>query len=161
MILLPLPCERWEILQATLPTIWLNRNWSIDNFVPKVRKAKQERARLSVPRIPPVLLPTLPANPHLAARLHNLGGGGSCRCSREVQTQALRSADHWSLASKCSPKYTEQSILNAYKEAIRNANHFIYIENQFYISWMEKSQRQLVQNGITQAIYDRVVSAYR
>lgn len=146
-----------------------------------MRKAKHERKRLTVTRTPPVLLPTSPVNPRLAARLQKLGVSDCCRSGQElssnVRMQALRSAGHWSLVSTRgarmnsvtagtpSPSHTEHSILNAYLEVIRTAHHFIYIENQFYISWMSvpdgEEKDKIVQNRITQAIYDRVVSAYR
>ncbi|KAM7535700.1 hypothetical protein Aperf_G00000096516 [Anoplocephala perfoliata] len=144
------------------------------------RKAKHARKRLSVSHVPPVLIPMQPANPDLAARLHQLGGGGSCELSANLpqpslRTQALRSVSHWSLVSVRDAKAntltvsedsnyanTEHSIENAYVEVIKSAEHFIYIENQFFISFMEDSDpRARVRNKISQAIYDRVVRAYR
>ena len=49
-----------------------------------------------------------------------------------VQCQVLRSACSWSLGTRDELK--EASIHTAYIEAIANAKHFIYIENQFFIS---------------------------
>ncbi|VDM16134.1 unnamed protein product [Hydatigera taeniaeformis] len=143
----------------------------------KVRKTKHIRSLTSC--IPPILLPTLPANTSLAERLHELGGTciSDSETTRQVRLQALRSAGHWSLVSTRGVKanavttssstssHTEHSILTAYIEAIREAEHFVYIENQFFISWVDASdgaeKNRLVKNQIAQAIYDRVVRAHR
>ncbi|VUZ38993.1 unnamed protein product [Hymenolepis diminuta] len=145
------------------------------------RKAKRERKRFSVSRIPPVLIPMEPANPKLAARLHKLGGVGSCCDSlispqTALKTQALRSVSHWSLVSTRGAKAnmiacrkdidarvnTEHSIQDAYVKAISSAENFIYIENQYFISFMQDPDSSpSVRNKITQAIYDRVVRAYK
>ncbi|EHK22401.1 uncharacterized protein TRIVIDRAFT_81710 [Trichoderma virens Gv29-8] len=54
---------------------------------------------------------------------------------------------------------TEHSIANAYVSAITNAKHFVYIENQFFIT--ATSDEQLpVANKIGAAIVDRIVRAY-
>ena len=44
-----------------------------------------------------------------------------------VRAQIVRSSDDWS-----SGILTEHSIQNAYCEVIRNAEHYVYIENQFF-----------------------------
>lgn len=44
-----------------------------------------------------------------------------------VHAQIIRSSGDWS-----SGILTEHSIQNAYSELIRNAQHFVYIENQFF-----------------------------
>ena len=44
-----------------------------------------------------------------------------------VHAQIVRSSADWS-----SGILTEHSIMNAYKEIIRNAKHLVYIENQFF-----------------------------
>ncbi|KAH9284142.1 Phospholipase D1 [Echinococcus granulosus] len=142
--------------------------------VHRVREVKRKRKHASTLRIPPILLPTPPHNTPLAARLHELGGSCSSggKSARAVRMQALRSASHWSLESTRGVKandvttasstssHTECSILNAYIEAICTAQHFIYIENQFFISWVGAEKNQLVENQIAQAIYDRVVRAH-
>lgn len=45
-----------------------------------------------------------------------------------VNAQIVRSSDDWS-----SGILTEHSIQNAYCELIRSAEHYVYIENQFFI----------------------------
>lgn len=44
-----------------------------------------------------------------------------------VHAQVVRSSCDWS-----SGILTEHSIQNAYSEVIRQANHYVYIENQFF-----------------------------
>lgn len=44
----------------------------------------------------------------------------------------------------------------AYIDLIKNSEHFIYIENQFFVSYAEKGQ---VTNKIAQAIADRIERA--
>lgn len=55
---------------------------------------------------------------------------------------------------------TEKSIANAYIEIITNAKHFIYIENQFFITATCDAQKP-VGNKIGKAIVDRIVRAHR
>ena len=52
-----------------------------------------------------------------------------------LRMQALRSASNWSLGRL----NTESSIYSCYCELIKNAQNFIYIENQFFISSTSKT----------------------
>ena len=72
-----------------------------------------------------------------------------------VNIQFLRSVDKWSAGQE-----REASIQNAYLDAIRNARHFIYIENQFFISSQEGFWRK-VQNRIQSALVERIVRAHK
>uniref|UniRef100_A0A674AVF3 Phospholipase n=1 Tax=Salmo trutta TaxID=8032 RepID=A0A674AVF3_SALTR len=63
----------------------------------------------------------------------------------------LRSVDRWS-AGTC-----ESSILNAYIHTIENSEHYIYIENQFFISCADGKN---VHNGIGDAIVKRILRAH-
>lgn len=45
--------------------------------------------------------------------------------------QIIRSACYWSVGLD---KNHENSILNAYYDLIDNSKHYIYLENQFFIS---------------------------
>ncbi|CAH1798486.1 unnamed protein product [Owenia fusiformis] len=67
--------------------------------------------------------------------------------------QILRSADTWSAGIQ----HTETSIYQAYIKAIQLAKHYIYIENQFFIS---VSGHPVVENAIGDAIYERIVKAH-
>ncbi|XP_061608303.1 phospholipase D1 isoform X2 [Phyllopteryx taeniolatus] len=72
--------------------------------------------------------------------------------SKEAKVQVLRSADRWS-AGTC-----ENSILNAYIHTIESSQHYIYVENQFFISCADG---KTVHNGIGDAIVNRILRAYR
>lgn len=69
--------------------------------------------------------------------------------------QVLRSVDKWSVGQP-----HEASIYNAYLHAIQNAEHFIYIENQFFISSQKGSFRN-VRNEILSTLVDRIYRAYK
>jgi phosphatidylserine/phosphatidylglycerophosphate/cardiolipin synthase-like enzyme len=61
----------------------------------------------------------------------NVESEKSNRLKSNVSCQILRSAANWSVGLD---KNHEQSILNAYYDLIDNAKHYIYIENQFFVS---------------------------
>ncbi|CAG8443136.1 7205_t:CDS:10, partial [Diversispora eburnea] len=71
--------------------------------------------------------------------------------------QILRSSASWSLGLA----ETEHSIKNAYIETITNAKHFIYIENQFFITATKESDDYPIKNLIGKAIVERVIKAYK
>jgi phospholipase D1/2 len=72
-----------------------------------------------------------------------------------VHAQLIRSSGDWSMG--IDPH--EQSIQNAYCELIRNAKHYVYIENQFFITATGKNDTNPVHNQIGAAMVDAVVSA--
>uniref|UniRef100_A0AAY4EZK6 Phospholipase n=1 Tax=Denticeps clupeoides TaxID=299321 RepID=A0AAY4EZK6_9TELE len=72
----------------------------------------------------------------------------------QAKVQVLRSASDWSAGIK----YTEQSIHTAYVNVIANSKHYIYIENQFFISCADN---KMVHNKIGDAIAERIIKAYR
>ncbi|RKU48974.1 hypothetical protein DL546_009487 [Coniochaeta pulveracea] len=72
----------------------------------------------------------------------------------QAQIQLTRSASQWSAGVK-----TEHSIQNAYIDAITNARHFVYIENQFFITATSDAQHP-VKNQIGRAIVDRIIRAH-
>lgn len=72
--------------------------------------------------------------------------------ARKANVQILRSADRWSTGT------CENSILNAYLQTIEKSEHYIYIENQFFISC---SDGRTVYNGIGDAIVNRILRAHR
>ncbi|OMJ91836.1 hypothetical protein SteCoe_5508 [Stentor coeruleus] len=75
--------------------------------------------------------------------LKELGEVGTCEC------QVIRSAGTWSLGLE----RPEHSIHTAYLNLIDEADHFIYIENQFFIS---STAGNPVKNSIAQALVDRI-----
>ncbi|KAL0933156.1 phospholipase d active site motif protein [Colletotrichum truncatum] len=74
---------------------------------------------------------------------------------QSANIQLTRSCTKWS-----SGHATEHSIANAYIDAITRAQHFVYMENQFFITATSKEQRP-VTNKIGRAIVDRIIRAHR
>ncbi|CCK69258.1 phospholipase D KNAG_0C01450 [Huiozyma naganishii CBS 8797] len=70
------------------------------------------------------------------------------------EIQILRSAGDWSLGLK----QTEKSIQNAYLKLISESQHYIYIENQFFIT-TSNWDGIVVENKIGDAIVDRIIRA--
>ncbi|KAI0226249.1 hypothetical protein L0F63_003778 [Massospora cicadina] len=75
---------------------------------------------------------------------------GNCRI------QVLRSSSEWS-----SGVEKENSIYNAYLECIRAAQHFIYIENQFFVTAAKGDPSYTVKNKIGKAIVERIKRAHQ
>uniref|UniRef100_A0A914HQS8 Phospholipase n=1 Tax=Globodera rostochiensis TaxID=31243 RepID=A0A914HQS8_GLORO len=74
--------------------------------------------------------------------------------THRVEVQVLRSCSHWSsLIDK-----TEDSIQQAYLSLIANARHYVYIENQFFVSMINNAD---VNNEICRVLCDRIIRAYR
>uniref|UniRef100_A0A674IXN4 Phospholipase n=1 Tax=Terrapene triunguis TaxID=2587831 RepID=A0A674IXN4_9SAUR len=71
-----------------------------------------------------------------------------------ANVQVLRSAADWSAGIK----YHEESIHNAYVSVIENSKHYIYIENQFFISCADD---KVVSNKIGDTIARRILKAHR
>ncbi|KAF2435365.1 phospholipase D [Tothia fuscella] len=95
----------------------------------------------------PFLIP--PAD-FIPADIEALGLAGTC------QVQILRSACTWSLGIL---NKAECSIMNAYVDMIKRSDHFIYIENQFFITSCEIGGTMIV-NGIGDALVERIIRAY-
>ncbi|XP_045395620.1 phospholipase D1 isoform X2 [Lemur catta] len=74
--------------------------------------------------------------------------------SVHANVQLLRSAADWSAGIK----YHEESIHNAYIHVIENSKHYIYIENQFFISCADD---KVVFNKVGDAIAQRILKAHR
>ncbi|KAJ7134494.1 hypothetical protein C8R44DRAFT_770608 [Mycena epipterygia] len=71
------------------------------------------------------------------------------------EMQICRSAPPWSLGTT----KTEHSIQNAYLKAIQLSEHFVYIENQFFITSTVISDVK-VENKIGDAIVKRIIRAH-
>ncbi|QCE07301.1 phospholipase D [Vigna unguiculata] len=78
-----------------------------------------------------------------------VGPRTTCHC------QVIRSVSQWS-AGTSQP---EESIHTAYCSLIEKAKHFIYIENQFFISGL--SGDDTIQNRILEALYRRILQAHK
>ncbi|XP_040858866.1 phospholipase D1 isoform X2 [Ochotona curzoniae] len=72
----------------------------------------------------------------------------------KAKVQLLRSAADWSAGIK----YHEESIHAAYVNVIENSKHYIYIENQFFISCADD---KVVFNKVGDAIAQRILKAHR
>ncbi|CAI7594250.1 unnamed protein product [Penicillium pancosmium] len=94
----------------------------------------------------PFLLPPPDFN---AGDMEALGLEGTC------EVQILRSSSMWSTGT---PDVTEHSIMNAYVKLIEESDHFVYIENQFFISTCEIEGRK-IENLIGDALVERIVRA--
>lgn len=73
-----------------------------------------------------------------------------------VRLQIVRSATNWSHGLQ----YTEHSIQEAYIEIIGGAKHFVYMENQFFITATDDKQAPIL-NKVGRAIVDRILRAAR
>ncbi|KAK8147481.1 hypothetical protein G3M48_001562 [Beauveria asiatica] len=73
---------------------------------------------------------------------------------QNLNIQLTRSCTRWSSGHR-----TEHSIANAYVDAILKAQHFVYIENQFFIT-ATSSQQHPVVNKIGAAIVQRIQRAH-
>ncbi|KAG7238013.1 hypothetical protein INR49_031367 [Caranx melampygus] len=75
-------------------------------------------------------------------------------CKDCWKERVLRSAADWSAGIK----YHEESIHNAYIQVIAKSKHYIYIENQFFISCADN---RTVYNKIGDAIIERIIRAHK
>lgn len=98
-------------------------------------------------RLTPLLTPPPDLTPEMVKQL-NLDG--TC------EVQILRSAGSWSLGLK----EHEESIHQAYLKLIETSEHFIYIENQFFVTscFIDGTE---IQNRIGDALVDRIIRAHR
>lgn len=94
----------------------------------------------------PFLLPPPDFNPE---DLQALGLDGTC------EVQILRSTCWWSIGT---PDQTEHSIMNAYIKMIEQSEHFVYIENQFFVSSCEVEGTR-IENHIGDALVERILRA--
>ncbi|XP_042891431.1 phospholipase D1-like isoform X5 [Penaeus japonicus] len=74
----------------------------------------------------------------------------------KVSAQVLRSVGKWSAGLE----EEEASIFSAYVSLIRNAKHYIYIENQFFITCASSTGSRDVSNYIGHEIVERIVQAH-
>lgn len=114
------------------------------NKVRQFHPACAAAAQLEVKLAMSTLFHTFYRNIEVPSRLWD--GSGTCK------VQLLRSIGKWSTGTK-----EEVSIQNCYIDSINNAKHFIYIENQFFVSSTAGSD---VSNGIAAALVNRICAAH-
>ena len=73
-----------------------------------------------------------------------------------MSCQLVRSACKWSNGTP-----TEHSVANAYAKLIQSAQHFVYIENQFFITATGTHQDPVKNNLIGSALVERILRAAR
>ncbi|KAH0536430.1 hypothetical protein FGG08_006699 [Glutinoglossum americanum] len=93
----------------------------------------------------------LPPPDFVPADLEALGLDGTC------EVQILRSCSPWSIGTTA---LVEHSIMNAYIKLIEQSEHFVYMENQFFISSCEMEGTR-IENTIGDALVERIIRAYR
>lgn len=82
-------------------------------------------------------------------------GGSYIGMGSGFSVQLCRSCAKWSHGVAI-----EHSIANAYIDTIRNSQHFVYIENQFFITATSDKQMP-IKNKIGAAIVERIIRAAR
>ncbi|CAK7267553.1 Phospholipase D1 [Sporothrix epigloea] len=92
----------------------------------------------------------LPPPDYQKEDLESLGLSGTC------EVQILRSASAWSLGITD----VECSIQTAYISMIEESEHFVYMENQFFITSTETLNVKIV-NRIGDALVERILRAHR
>ncbi|XP_034933646.1 phospholipase D1 [Chelonus insularis] len=121
------------------------------HFIQRWNAIKMEKAKLN--KAYPFLLPKSYRDcssntPFISSKLiHN------------VKCQVLRSVSSWS-AGFLESDAVEESIHEAYIEAITNSEKFIYIENQFFIT-LATMERSTVKNRIGETLLKRILRAHR
>nr|XP_058903909.1 phospholipase D2 isoform X2 [Kogia breviceps] len=113
------------------------------HFIQRWNFTKITKAKYKIPTYPYLL----PKSTSTANQLPFMLPGVQC-----TTVQVLRSVDHWSAGT------LENSILNAYLHTIRESQHFLYIENQFFISC---SDARTVLNKVGDEIVDRILKAHK
>jgi len=93
----------------------------------------------------------LPPPEFRPGELTQMGLTGTC------ELQICRSAGLWSLGT---PDRIEHSIQNAYLKAIQMSEHFVYIENQFFITSTIVNEVP-IENKIGDALVARIIRAHR
>jgi phospholipase D1/2 len=91
----------------------------------------------------------LPPPDYKMDELEALGLTGTC------EVQILRSASAWSLGIED----TESSIHSAYVKMIEDSEHFVYMENQFFITSTETMNTKIL-NRVGDALVDRIIRAH-
>ncbi|GBB96811.1 hypothetical protein RclHR1_02840008 [Rhizophagus clarus] len=96
--------------------------------------------------------------PQVKSYLYSNGMTISCHPDEGTcDVQIIRSSSTWS----CGLREVERSIQNAYIKIIEESQHFIYIENQYFITATKESSGYPVKNLIGKAIVDRIIRAHK
>ncbi|KAJ9643477.1 Phospholipase D1 [Coniosporium tulheliwenetii] len=145
---------------------WPGKDYSnprVQDFYALDKPYEEMYDRTKVPRMPwhdiamQIVAQAIASNAALASapdflegELKTLGLDGTC------EVQILRSAASWSIGT---PNRVECSIHNAYIKMIESSDHFVYIENQFFISSCEVEGVK-IENKIGDALVERIKRAH-
>ncbi|PWN31347.1 phospholipase D, partial [Meira miltonrushii] len=99
-------------------------------------------------RLMPFLIPPSDFSP---SDLKKFDLTGTC------EAQICRSAGPWSMGTANT---VEHSIQNAYLKSIQMSDHFVYIENQFFVTSTE-ARGTVIENMIGEALVSRIIRAER
>uniref|UniRef100_A0A1I8MGT7 Phospholipase n=1 Tax=Musca domestica TaxID=7370 RepID=A0A1I8MGT7_MUSDO len=123
------------------------------HFIQRWNAMKLEKTRdsLSFPYLMPKSYKQIKLNPNI-----------NLKRSHRVSCQLLRSVSSWSCGF-IEQDLVEQSIHDAYIQTITKAQHYIYIENQFFITMQLGATGTLsnVRNQIGEALFKRIVRAHK
>ncbi|XP_014089247.2 phospholipase D1 isoform X1 [Bactrocera oleae] len=123
------------------------------HFIQRWNAVKLEKMRdnASFPYLMPKSYNNIRLNPNITLKRQN-----------RVTCQLLRSASSWSCGF-IEQDLVEQSIHDAYIQTITKAQHFIYIENQFFITMQLGATGAYgnVRNQIGETLFKRIVRAHK
>lgn len=123
------------------------------HFIQRWNAVKLEKMRdnASFPYLMPKSYHNIKLNPNIILKRQN-----------RVTCQLLRSASSWSCGF-IEQDLVEQSIHDAYIQTITKAQHFIYIENQFFITMQLGATGAYgnVRNQIGETLFKRIVRAHK
>lgn len=123
------------------------------HFIQRWNAMKLEKTRdnPSFPYLMPKSYQQITLNPNIVLKRPN-----------RVSCQLLRSVSSWSCGF-IEKDLVEQSIHDAYIQTITKAQHYIYIENQFFITMQLGATGSLshVRNQIGEALFKRIVRAHK
>ncbi|KAI9266553.1 hypothetical protein BDA99DRAFT_506023 [Phascolomyces articulosus] len=111
--------------------------------------------------VKPDIFPSLPITPLVGSGPHSQQKQyidpriGELPISHVCCIQLLRSVSQWSLGTQ---DHVEASIQNAYVEVIRHSEHFVYIENQFFITATQCGSTK-INNRVGDALVNRIIQA--
>ncbi|KAF7358545.1 Phospholipase [Mycena venus] len=155
--------ERWNEIKKRKyrEKAWVEARLSLERRsrlarAPAQRRGGPERGGRAPPAPRDVALDGAPVQAAVAwvprRRMREREEGYVDRQNPGMHVQVVRSVSDWSHGV-----LTEHSIQNAYIQLIQEAEHFIYIENQFFIS--TTYDKDEVKNQIARALVERIIRA--
>lgn len=119
------------------------------HFIQRWNAVKLEKARDNV--LYPYLIPKSYGDIIVMEQLLNVP-------LQRVSCQVIRSVSSWNCGF-IESEVVEQSIHEAYIQTITSAEHYVYIENQFFITLEQGNP--IVKNQVGEALYNRILRAHK